>query len=352
MSISKLNRREFIGGMTAMGTLAAFAGKSTARPDAWKLLKPPKISPGDTIGLIAPASGPFEPSDIEEGKAMMEALGFRVRLGQNIRKKWHYLAGTEAERAADLHEMFADPNVRGMITIRGGYGSGRLLNVLDYDLIRKNPKILVGYSDISLLHLAIHALTGLVTFHGPVALSTFNEYSTQYFMKVLTQAEPVGAIEAAPRSTFQKSSGMVVIREGRASGALIGGNLTMVQATLGTPFEVDTRNKILFLEEVGEEPYDLDRMLTQLRMAGKFEAVAGIVIDKCAKCGPRDFKPAFENTFSIEEIIFDRLHDLKCPVLYGMSLGHVAHKPTLPLGIEATLDTRQGRLSIDEAAVV
>jgi muramoyltetrapeptide carboxypeptidase len=351
--MSKINRREFIGSVTAMGTLAAFAGDSLARSDGEKkLIKPGRIIPGETFGLVAPASGPFEPGDIEEGKAVLEALGFRVKTGRNIRKKWNYLAGTEAERAADLHEMFADPGVKGIISIRGGYGSGRLLNYLDYDLIQQHPKILVGYSDISLLNLAIHRLTGLVTFHGPVALSTFNEYSTKYFLKALTQAEPVGEIAEAPRSIFQKSSGLVAIREGRASGALIGGNLTMVQATLGTPFEIDTDGKILFLEEVGEEPYDLDRMLTHLRMAGKFEKIAGIVIDKCAKCGPSEFKPAFENTFSIEEIIFDRLSDLNCPVLYGMSLGHVAHKPTLPLGIQATLDTHKRCLSIDEAAVV
>lgn len=350
MTQPKINRRDFIGSVTAMGTLAVFTGTNPAQPP--QRIKPNRINLGETLGLVAPASGPFEPSDIEEAKAVLESLGFRVKLGRNIRKKWNYLAGSEAERAADLHEMFADPQVKGMITIRGGYGSGRLLNHLDYDLIQQNPKILVGYSDISLLNLAIHRLTGLVTFHGPVALSTFNEYSTRYFLKTLTRAEPVGEIEEAPGSTFQKSSGMVVIQEGRASGPLVGGNLTMVQATLGTPFEIDTVGKILFLEEVGEEPYDLDRMLTHLRMAGKFEKVAGIVLDKCAKCGPNEFKPAFENTFSIEEIVFDRLHDLKCPVLYGMSLGHVAHKPTLPLGIQATLDTLKRRLSLDEAAVI
>ncbi|MCI0513383.1 LD-carboxypeptidase [candidate division KSB1 bacterium] len=356
MSILKdsLKRREFIGSVSALGAASIFSNSpAQSRENITKpLIKPPRLNKGDTVGLITPASGSFNPSAIAEGRELLEYLGFQVKLGKNIYKKHAYLGGTDAERAADLHDMFLDDQIRAIITLRGGYGCGRILEKLDYQLIQTHPKILIGYSDITSLHLGIHKLTGLVTFHGPVALSTFNDYSTKYFFKTLTESVPVGAIEDPPRESWRKKSDRLVIRPGIASGPLIGGNLTMVVATLGTPFEIDTRGKILFLEEVGEEPYDLDRMLTQLRLADKLRLAAGIVIDKCAKCGPSEYKPAFENSFSVEEVFYDRLQDLECPVLFGLDLGHVANKPTLPLGIQATLDTESARLRIDEAAVV
>ncbi|MBN2090498.1 LD-carboxypeptidase [candidate division KSB1 bacterium] len=315
------------------------------------LIRPKRLQPGDWVGLITPASPPFESSVIYEGKVVLESLGFRVKLGKNLGKKHGYLAGTDKARADDLHEMFLDKEVRAMIALRGGYGTGRLIEYLDFKLIEQHPKIIVGYSDISLLNLAIHQMTGLVTFHGPVAISSFNKYTTHYFMKVLTESSPVGEIEKPPMSELQKFDGIFPIREGIASGPLIGGNLTMIIATLGTPFEINTVGKILFIEEVGEEPYDLDRMLTHLRLAGKFDRVAGIILDKCGRCGPAEYKPAFENSLSIEEVFYDRLQDLNCPVLYGLSLGHAAYKPTLPLGISATMNTQSGQIRIDDAAV-
>jgi len=352
--INSINRRTFIGNMTALGTATAFSNEflweKSRSPKP--LIKPPRLRKGDTIGLITPASGLFEPSSRHEAREVLESLGFQIKFGQNIRQRNGYLAGTDRERVTDLHEMFLDNSVQAILTIRGGYGSGRLLDQIDYDLIQQHPKILMGYSDITALHLALHKMTGLVTFHGPVALSTFNDYSTKYVLQVLTQTEPVGEIKDPPLDPLRKTLGVVPIREGVASGALIGGNLTMITATLGTPFEIETKDKILFLEEVGEEPYAIDRMLTQLRHAGKLHTAAGIVIDRCARCGPRDYKPAFENTLSVEEVYHDRLHDLNCPVMFGLSLGHVAHKPTLPLGIPASMNTSTGRIQINAAAVI
>lgn len=348
-----LNRREFMGAVTVMGSSGALGlhqnRDKTEQPKV--LIKPQRLQPGNWVGLVTPASPPFEASTIREGKAMLEALGFQVKLGRNLGKKNGYLAGTDQERADDLHEMFLDDDIRAIISLRGGYGTGRLIEYLDFKLIEQHPKIVIGYSDISLLNLAIHQMTGLVTFHGPVAISSFNKYTTYYFMKVLTKAEAVGEIEKPPLSELQKFDGIIPIREGTATGRLIGGNLTMITATLGTPFEIDTVDKILFIEEVGEEPYDLDRMLTQLHLAGKFKKVAGIVLDKCARCGPAEYKPAFENTLSIEEVFFDRLKDLNCPVLYGLSLGHAVYKPTLPLGVTTTMSTQSGQIRLDEAAV-
>lgn len=352
---SSVTRRQFIGGMSAAGAVSSVAPSllfSSGMAEK-ETIKPPKLSLGDTISIIAPASRPFEPSAIQEAKETMESLGFKVKLGKHIRKKCGYLAGNDEERVEDLHAMFKDEAVRAIIALRGGYGSGRLLEKIDFELIRKNPKILVGYSDISWLHLAIHKMTGLVTFHGPVALSTFNEYSAKYFMKILTSTTQIGEIEDPPKNNpRQLSNRTIPIRKGEASGLLIGGNLTMIAATLGTPYEIETGGKILFFEEVGEEPYALDRILTHLRLSGKLTKAAGIIIDRCAKCGPADYKPAFPNTLSVEEVFHDRLHDLDCPVLYGLSIGHVADKPMLPLGIRATMDTNRGRIRIDESAVI
>ena len=350
---SSLSRRQFLGAMTVASASAAlpvtklFAKSKIAHP----MLKPPRLRKGDTIGIIAPASGVFETSTIIEASEAMECLGFKTKLGRHLRHRLGYLAGTDAERLDDLHTMFADNSVRAIITIRGGYGSGRLLSQIDYELIRQNPKIIVGYSDITALHLGIHQMTGLVTFHGPVAISSFNDYSTKYFKKALMETEPVGEVEDVPLGHLRKTSDVQTVVAGKAAGPLIGGNLTITTSLMGTPFEPDFQDKIVFLEEVGEEPYDMDRMLTQLLNSGKLQQAAGIILDKCASCQPRDYKPGFSNTFSTEEIIFERLGQLSCPVLYGLSLGHVANKPTLPLGINAEIDSKTGRLTITESAV-
>ncbi len=344
---NSVSRREFMGGIMVTGLAARLAGaKNDTKRD---LIKPPKLQVGDTIGLVSPASPVFEPSEVKQGEKTLQKLGFRVKLGKHVGSKWGYLAGSDMERAQDLMDMFLDDAVRAIVALRGGYGTVRLLPYLDYDKIRKHPKILLGYSDITSLHLAIHKLAGIVTYHGPVALSTFNEYSTRYVMRTLTQTEAVGEIEDAPDAmplTFPAQK-----QESVVAGPLVGGNLTLVSTTLGTPYEIDTAGKILFLEEVGEEPYSIDRMLTQLLQAGKLNRTKGIIVDRCAKCQPAEYKPAFNNTLSVEEIIQDRLGDLGVPVLYGLSLGHVADKPVLPLGITASVDFSRGKIAIVESAV-
>jgi len=346
---TNLSRREFMGGMAVTGAVVAANPISQQKSyDSDSMIKPPRLRQGDTIGLITPASAAFEPSTIREGVAALEELGFNVKLGAHVGKKFGYLAGTDEERATDLMAMFADDEVRGIVALRGGYGTIRMVSYLDFDLIRANPKILLGYSDLTFLHLAIYKMSGLVTFHGPVAISSFTDYTKQYFYDILTKTEPIGEIANAPDfRPFQLSGPSQIV-----SGPLVGGNLTMVTATLGTPYEIDTKGKILFIEEVGEEPYAIDRMLTQLDLAGKLNQCAGIVIDRCSKCGPAEYKPAFANTLSVEEVFQDRLSHLDVPVVYGLSLGHTADKPTLALGVNASLDASKGILHINENAVV
>jgi len=349
MTRKGVTRRQFMGEVAALSAVGVAGSRVRARgktrPKA--IIKPPRLRPGDTVGLVCPASAPFEPSAIREGKMATEKLGFRVKIGRNVGKKYGYLGGTDQERATDLQEMFDDPEVKAIVALRGGYGCLRILELLDYEHIRSHPKILLGYSDITSLLLAVHQMTGLVTFHGPVALSTFSPYTVDLLQRVLMSAEPAGEISEAPGSLPIDVNGL----SRRVTGRLTGGNLTLITASLGTPYEVDTEGRLLFLEEVGEEPCDIDRHLTHLLLAGKLHAAAGIAIDRMQRCGPRDYQPAFPTTLSVEEVISDRLAQLPVPVVFGLSLGHAADKPTLPLGIRATLDVAKGRLSLDEAAV-
>lgn len=347
-----LTRRRFLGNLTGLGVAALFPLPFRASEDKSPLVKPARLNRGDTVGLITPASAAFEPATIREGIETIQSLGFKVKTGKHITAKWGYLAGSDEDRVADLHRMFEDDEVRAIIALRGGYGSMRLLNLIDYDLIRKHPKIFIGYSDITALNLGLFHKTGLITFHGPVAISSFSQYTQEYFMKIITSPTPVGIIKhPQPGNPLRPTAHLRVITQGKATGRLIGGNLTIFTALLGTPFEVNMKDAILFLEETGEEPYDVDRMLTQLLLSGKLDQLAGIVFDKCENCKPGDYKPAFYNTLSLEEILEDRLGKLGCPVLFGLSLGHQADKPTMPIGIQATLDADRQALIFEESAV-
>lgn len=314
-----------------------------------KKIKPGALKQGDTIGVVAPASGVFNPTIINFGQQLLEDMGFKVKLGQAIYRRHGYLAGTDAERVEDLESMFADEQVAGIICLRGGYGATRLLDKINFNIVKENPKVFIGFSDITALHLAIYQLTGLVTFHGPVLSSMvkgLKDYTHQNLLKAISSPNPVGILvnpEQGPR--------LYAICGGKGSGELTGGNLSLVCATLGTPFEIDTKGKILFLEEVGEEPYRIDRMLTQLDLAGKFDDVKGIVFGESVECVPKKYQPSFSCTFSLEEVLIQKFKDLKVPVLYNLACGHGREKLTLPLGIAATLDADAGHLYLREGAV-
>ncbi len=348
-----MDRRTLLKSMGALALTAATPLHSSAQLKH-KIIKPFRLQKGDTIGLITPASRPFEIEQAKiEAREKMETLGFKVKFGKNVNKRWGYLAGSDEERIEDIHTFFEDDEVRAIITIRGGYGTARLLKHIDYELIKTNPKIILGYSDITSLLVAINQKTGLVTFHGPVATSTFTDFTQKYFYKVLTEINPVGEIEDAPyNENLQQSNRVWTVKRGKSTGKLAGGNLTLICASLGTPYEIDTKNRILFIEEVGEEPYDLDRMLTHLYNAGKLDDCHGVVFDRMPNVKTSNYSPGYSSSLSVEEVIKDRFKEFEYPVCLGLSLGHIKDKPTLPLGIEAELDADNGRLSLLESAVV
>lgn len=340
-----IDRRHFLS--------AAFAAATYAQKPAGAVIKPRVLKQGDTVGLITPSTFVSDPDELETASRTIEYFGLKAKWGKNVKKRSGYLGGTIEERVSDLHAMFADPEVKGVFCIRGGYGSAQLLPTIDFDLIRRNPKIFVGYSDITALHLAIGKRTGLITFHGPVALSGFSDYTQKFYKKALFETEPIGSLTNPPESNkLRPRHKLRTVRPGRARGTLTGGNLTLIATTMGTPYEIETMGRILFIEDVGEEPYSMDRMLTQLRISGKLEKAAGIVFGECAGCTSRKFDPSFTNSFTLGEVVDEILGKLKIPVLAGLTIGHTEDQLTLPEGVMAMLDADKGELIIEESATV
>lgn len=316
------------------------------------LIHPPMLRAGDTVGLITPATYVADPDQLALVERTLKYFNLRAKFGKNVGKRTGYFSNPIDGRLDDFHDMFRDKDVRAVFCIRGGYGSGQLLDRIDYDLVRRNPKIFLGYSDITAMHLAINKLARLITFHGPVAVSRYTNYTQNSFRKALFEPQPIGDLTNPTESdVLRPAHTLRQIRQGRASGALIGGNLTLVSMLMGTPYEIETRGRILFLEDVDEEPYSIDRMLTQLRLAGKFKEVAGIVFGECKDCRARDYKPSLGNPYSLGEVLDNAFGDLNVPVLSGLTIGHTDDQLTLPLGVQATLDAGNGTLTIKESAV-
>jgi len=316
----------------------------------WAIQKPAALREGAVVGLIAPGS-PISDTRLEQAIQNMFNLGFAVKEGRNIRQKYGYLAGTDEQRLADIHWAFSDPEVEAVWCVRGGYGCGRLLPDIDMDIIRRNPKIIIGYSDITALHLAIHKATGLVCFHGPVAASEYPENTLKHLNSVLVQPQKNYVIsvpdetEELPGTAFKPYT----ISPGKAQGALIGGNLALLSALAGTPYLPSFAGKMVFIEDIGEQPYRIDRMLIQLLQSTDLKQAAGIALGVFYDCQPKSGGTI--PSLSLEETLNDCLGRLGIPVLYGLPFGHVQHNATLPYGIEAALDTEKGTLTLLEEAV-
>jgi muramoyltetrapeptide carboxypeptidase len=315
------------------------------------LIKPDRLNYGDTIGIIAPASAPPDPKNIDRSVAVLERLGFKTRLSPNVRKRWGFLAGSDRDRADDLMKMFTDRKVKAIICLRGGYGTARLLPLLDYQAIRANPKIFVGYSDITSLHCAFLKNADLVSFHGPMLNSDFikagfPDFTLQSLLRTLMQPSAPGSIcQGYKRET------VTILRRGIASGPLIGGNICILCATLGTSCQPSFKNKILFFEDLDEVPYRFDRMLTHLLNAGLLQQVAGVAIGINKNCKDPKARTAKEYRQTLEDVFKERLLPLKVPVVSGLPFGHIPHNATLPVGVRVTLDGEKGDLLITEPAV-
>ncbi len=348
-----MKRRKFFRTASALSAsvivnplLASDKNSYTKMPDS-PVQKPKRLREGDTVGLVAPA-GFISENQLARSIQNLEKLGFRVKYTDRLFARHGYFAGDDETRARDLEGMFADPVVKGIFCVRGGWGSARIIPYLDFGLIKNNPKAFLGFSDITTLSYVLFVKTGLVTFHGVNSATSFNEYTTQNFKKVVCNPSPKTVLYTADEERTETEYETRVIRSGVAAGPLVGGNLSIMVSLLGTPYDIDTEGKLIFIEEVREEPYRIDRMLTQMRIAGKFCGAAGVVMGVFRDCHPR-----IEDShgFSLHEVLYDRLHDLGIPVLYGMSFGHIVNKLTFPVGIQAELNTVYKKITLLEEAV-
>lgn len=351
-----MDRRKFIAASSlTLGTVLVpkYAPASTASFKKTQSIKPNKLSKGDVIGLIAPGSG-IGRFAFEQAIATLERLGFKPYYTENIRVNKSFLGGTDQQRLDDLHHMFGNNDVKGIMCVRGGYGSNRLLSLINYELIRSNPKVFIGYSDITALLYGIYSQTGLVCFHGPVGISSFKEFASDIFIKEIVKAKNQIAIgrpkawDENEDSTYKE----LKINSGVARGKLVGGNLSVLVSLIGTPYDVDFSNKIVFLEEIGEPPYKIDRMLTHLLQSGKLEKAKGVALGIFKNCDYQPSDEEYDTSFSLQEVLFDRLSDLDKPIMYGLPFGHIKENATIPFGIEAELDVNKGSLTIMEPTVL
>lgn len=313
--------------------------------------KGPRLRAGDTIGLIEPASRSDETMDIVLVEEAVRAMGLVPKRGAHVMGQYGYLAGQDRDRAADLTAMFADKDVRAIFAVRGGWGSARLLPFVDWDVVRANPKFVLGFSDITALHMAIAAKGGAITLHGPNASSAWGKASVESFRQVAFEAgtplysNPVTADDRLVQRRWRTQ----LLHPGKAQGRLLGGNLTVLTALAGTPYLPSFDGAILFLEDVGEAEYRIDRMLTQIDQAGVLSKLAGVVFGQCTDCVAPD---GSTSPFTLTDILQQHLGTLGVPAYQGAWFGHIADQFTLPQGSLAEIDADAGTLRLLEPAVV
>lgn len=333
---------------TALGLLGGLAGAlvTPAQLAAAPPRKPPRLRQGDTVGLVAPASAVTLPDELDRAIHWIRGMGLVPKLGAHVTDQEGYLAGNDADRAADLVAMFAAPDVSAVFAVRGGWGGARILPLLDWDTIRANPKLLIGYSDTSALHLAIAARAGFPTLHAPNAASRWDAASWDSLWRIAF----AGGVPVLGGARIEEATGRPArtLVPGTARGRLVGGNLTTLSTLMGTGWLPDLDGAILFLEDINEEPYRVDRMLQQLRLAGVFERVAGVVFGQCTRCTVRD--PDYAG-FTLDDVLDRHLGDLGKPVIAGFNTGHVRNQLCLPVNVPVELDAASRTLRMLEPAV-
>lgn len=328
------------GQLKAMTTMGADGNTS---PPA---LLPPALVKGDTIGVISPSATLFEEMPYQLAREVIQALGFKVKMGRHVSDRYGHLAGTDKERAGDLNAMFADPRVKGIMCMRGGSGAARILDLIDYEVIKRNPKVFIGYSDITALHMAIYSQTGLVTFHGPMASSNWPSYNAAQFKQLFLDRQlPTW------KNPQSKGDDLIVrrnrtqtIRSGEASGELLGGNLSVLTGIAGSKYFPDFSGKILFLEEVGEQLYRVDRMMSQLQLCGALENISGFIFGHCTDCDPG----AGYGALTLSEILDHYIAPLNVPAFSGALIGHISSQFMLPVGGRVRMDAASGSFTLLE----
>jgi len=341
-----MDRRKFIfkAGLAAASIplLNSFITANESTPSFFENLTLPKaLKKGDAIGVIAPGGAIFNKTSIEKCKIKLASVGLNMVAGKTLTTHHGYLSDTDENRAKEIMEMFTNANIKGILAMRGGSGCARVLPFLDYDLIKQNCKPFIGMSDITALLTAFYTKAEMTSFHGPVGYSTWTDFTKKYFIETLFNKKETEMLAPA-------NSDFYTISKGIAQGELIGGNLTVFSQLVGTPYLPDMHGNLLFLEDINEEPYKIDRMLMQLKLAGILSQVNGMIIGEFRKCIPEE--P--EKSLTLKQVLQDHLADLNIPVFYGGKFGHIKDKWTLPIGIKAEMDANVGSLKLLGPAVI
>ena len=330
--------------------MAAASAPRTAEAQAGAaFVRPPRLQAGDTIALINPSGALYEREPYAIATESLQALGLKVREAPNLRARYGHLAGSDRQRADDVNAMFADRGVHGLLAMTGGSGGNRMLPLVDYELIRRNPKFLGGFSDLTALINAVHARTGLVTFHAPLGVSEWNAFSVEQFKRTVMQGEALvlSNPKADGDALAAKEGRITTLRAGSARGPLLGGNLAVLASMAGSPYWPRFKGAILLLEDINEYIYRVDRMLSTLKLAGVLDQLAGVVLGAFTNCTPGEGY----GTLTLDEVFDDYFLPLNIPVYRGAQFGHIKRKFTLPIGLPAEMDANAGTLRLLSPAV-
>ncbi len=338
-----MDKRQFIKTLALTSSflpLMNSANANAARKKSPKQRLPVALNKGDIVALVCPSKAVDDSLEIQIGKEALEAFGFNVKLGKHLNARRGHLAGADSERASDINDAFADKEIKAVICLGGGSGAARILPLLNYQTIRNNPKVLLGFSDITALHNAIYAQTGLITFHGPNATGSWNPFNADQFQRLFFQRELMHYenVRGNEDDLVQRQNRTATIRGGKVRGELIGGNLTVFTALAGSPYLPDFTGKILFLEDVEEAPYRIDRMLSTLKLMGALDKIAGFIFGACVDCRPN----GGYGWLTIEEIFNDHIKPLNIPAYRGAMIGHIRQQFIVPFGGTVEMDADAG----------
>lgn len=343
-----MEKRTFLKSLGLLaGSLPFFTLDSIAQNSAASTLLPKAFKKGDAVGLVSPSAATADRMQFTFAKEALEALGLNVKLGENLDNRYGHLAGTDLERADDVNRMFADPEVKAVICIRGGSGASRILPLLDYVMIAKNPKPLLGYSDITALHCAIYSQTGMVTFHGPNGSGSWNSFNVKQFEQMFFEQEKMTFINEQTKSDdlVVKANRIQTLRAGRVEGRILGGNLTVLTALSGTAYYPDFQDAILFIEDIGEDPYRIDRMMSTLMLNGTLGKIKGFIFGQCSDCEPG----SGYGSLSVDQVIDDYILPLGIPAYTGAMIGHLPKQFIVPVGAKVQMDAEEGTFTMLES---
>jgi len=341
-----MNKRSFLKSLSLLAASSPMLAFDFSRSSSANPLLPIALLRGQTVGIISPSAASADRMEYTFAKEAMEAMGLKVKVGSNFKNRFGHLAGTDEERAADFNAMFADPEVKAIICLRGGSGAARILPLIDYEQVKANPKPLLGYSDITALHCALYSQTGLISFHGPNGSGSWNSFHANQFQQLFFDQKLLSFKNEVTKGDdlVAKGNRIQTLTKGTVEGKILGGNLTVLTALSGTPYYPDFQDAILFIEDVGEDPYRIDRMMSTLKLNGTLGKIKGFVFGQCSDCKPGSGYGAF----TVDQIMDQYIIPLGIPAYFGAMIGHISKQFIIPVGARVRLNADQGSITLLE----